>query len=85
VAKLRTPATLIGYESREWDGKTFSTAHVAFPEEGGMVAALPLNCSAEVVNDLKKLPQFCKGIATVALRSIKGSTYIDLAGFEVTK
>ena len=85
MAKLKTPATFIGYESREWDGKTFSTAHVAFPEGDGQMAALPLNCSADVVTELRKVPQFSKGVATVALRTIKGQTYIDLAGFEVTK
>lgn len=85
MAKLSCAAVLVSIQEHTYEGKTYSKANLMFPDDG---AVMPINLDAktpDLIARLKALPQFCKGMATVAIRSIKGNSYLDLCAFEAAK
>ena len=85
MAKLTAAAVMVSVQENNYEGKTYAKANLLFNDDG---AVMPINIDhkqPDLLGKLKALPQFCKGVATVAIRAIKGTSYIDLISFEASK
>ncbi|MDH5669273.1 MAG: hypothetical protein OEY86_14810 [Nitrospira sp.] len=81
MARITTTATLVSCESSQYQGKEYHRCNLMF-EDGGVI---PLGVSQEVPG----LPALLKqhkigtdGKATLSVRQIKGTVYMDVCDFK---